>query len=199
MSAVGGINIPTFYPPDAPEFANLEAKLVDHDIPLLMDAMGLGDQPLPLLWACGDGTKIRFPALEKKKPAKVIRTSAEKAFLMMQDAMADVPTMELNETGLRQEVEDCFSQGRRIARCMVEFAFKKRLASTANSLLLSFNVRVWSNTKQRLGAMDVECSKLLRPNVQHRKFVISAPSAPHVKRMSSLELNQPNGSTNESP
>jgi len=50
LSAVGGINIPTFYTPDAPEYADLKAKFVDHDIPLLMDAMGLGDQPLPLLW-----------------------------------------------------------------------------------------------------------------------------------------------------
>jgi len=50
LSAVGGINIPTFFPPDAPEYADLKVKFVDHDIPKLMDAMGLGDQPLPLLW-----------------------------------------------------------------------------------------------------------------------------------------------------
>merc|ERR1719453_1289874 len=50
MSAVGGINIPTFYSPDAPEFADLRAKFVDHDIPILMEAMGLDGQPLPLLW-----------------------------------------------------------------------------------------------------------------------------------------------------
>jgi len=50
MSAVGGINIPTFFPPDAPEYADLKLKFVDHDIPKLMDAMGLGDQPLPILW-----------------------------------------------------------------------------------------------------------------------------------------------------
>merc|ERR1712070_871042 len=50
MSAVGGINIPTFFKPDAPEYADLKAKFVDHDIPLIMDAMGLGDQPLPLIW-----------------------------------------------------------------------------------------------------------------------------------------------------
>jgi len=50
MSAVGGINIPTFFGPDAPEYADLKAKFVDHDIPILMDTMGLGDQPLPLIW-----------------------------------------------------------------------------------------------------------------------------------------------------
>merc|ERR1712060_552164 len=50
LSAVGGINIPTFYKPDAPEYADLRAKFVDHDIPILMNTMGLGGQPLPLLW-----------------------------------------------------------------------------------------------------------------------------------------------------
>jgi len=50
MSAVGGINIPTFFPPDAPEFADLKAKFVDHDIPILMKAMDLDGQPLPIIW-----------------------------------------------------------------------------------------------------------------------------------------------------
>ena len=50
FSAVGGINIPTFFKPDAPEYADLKAKFIDHDIPLLMDALDLGDQPLPLIW-----------------------------------------------------------------------------------------------------------------------------------------------------
>jgi hypothetical protein len=50
FSAVGGINIPTFFKPDAPEYADLKSKFIDHDIPLLMDALELGDQPLPLIW-----------------------------------------------------------------------------------------------------------------------------------------------------
>ena len=50
FSAVGGINIPTFFKPDAPEYADLKSKFIDHDIPLLMDALDLGDQPLPLIW-----------------------------------------------------------------------------------------------------------------------------------------------------
>ena len=50
FSAVGGINIPTFYPPDAPKYADLTQKFVKHDIPLLLNAMNLGGEPLPLIW-----------------------------------------------------------------------------------------------------------------------------------------------------
>merc|ERR1712190_149674 len=49
MSAVGGISQYTFYEPDAPEFADLKTKLYK-DIPNMMSAMGLGGEPLPLLW-----------------------------------------------------------------------------------------------------------------------------------------------------
>merc|ERR1712007_6329 len=49
MSAVGGISQYTFYEPDAPEFADLKTKLYG-DIPKMVEAMGLGGEPLPLLW-----------------------------------------------------------------------------------------------------------------------------------------------------
>jgi len=49
MSAVGGISAYTFYEPDDPKFADLKAKLYQ-DIPKMMSAMGLGGEPLPLLW-----------------------------------------------------------------------------------------------------------------------------------------------------
>merc|ERR1712118_583757 len=49
MSAVGGIADYTFYEPDAPEFAELKAKLYG-DIPSMMSAMGLAGEPLPILW-----------------------------------------------------------------------------------------------------------------------------------------------------
>merc|ERR1719159_709158 len=49
MSAVGGIADYTFYEPDAPEFADLKAKLYG-DIPKMMEAMGLAGEPLPILW-----------------------------------------------------------------------------------------------------------------------------------------------------
>jgi len=50
MSAVGGINIPTFYGPDAPEYADLRKKFeADVNGPLLK-AMNLENEPLPLLW-----------------------------------------------------------------------------------------------------------------------------------------------------
>jgi len=49
MSAVGGISEYTFYEPDAPEFATLK-KALYKDIPKMMDAMGLGGEPLPVLW-----------------------------------------------------------------------------------------------------------------------------------------------------
>merc|ERR1712196_358348 len=49
MSAVGGVADYTFFKPDAPEFAELKAKF-ENDIPSIMGAMGLGDEPLPLFW-----------------------------------------------------------------------------------------------------------------------------------------------------
>jgi len=50
MSAVGGVNIPTFFTPDEPKFQDLRKKFESHDIPLLLEAMNLSDQPLPLIW-----------------------------------------------------------------------------------------------------------------------------------------------------
>merc|ERR1711988_1585231 len=50
MSAVGGISHYTFYEPGDPKYADLEAKFVGRDIPQLMDALNIADQPLPLLW-----------------------------------------------------------------------------------------------------------------------------------------------------
>ena len=50
MSAVGGNNVPTFYRPDAPEFAGLREKFIKEDVPHLLEVMDLQDQPLPLLW-----------------------------------------------------------------------------------------------------------------------------------------------------
>lgn len=50
FSAVGGINIPTFYPPDAPKYADLKKKFIEEDVPKLLDTMGLSGEPLPLIW-----------------------------------------------------------------------------------------------------------------------------------------------------
>jgi hypothetical protein len=50
MSAVGGISSYTFYEPNDPKYADLKKKFVDTDIPQLLKALGLEDQPLPLLW-----------------------------------------------------------------------------------------------------------------------------------------------------
>jgi len=50
MSAVGGISSYTFYEPGDPLYADLEAKFVGRDIPQLMEALNISDQPLPLLW-----------------------------------------------------------------------------------------------------------------------------------------------------
>merc|ERR1719190_262978 len=49
MSAVGGISQYTFYEPDEPLFADLKEALYK-DIPKMMEAMGLGGEPLPVLW-----------------------------------------------------------------------------------------------------------------------------------------------------
>ena len=50
FSAVGGNNDPTFFPPDAPEFAELKRKFIERDVPELLEVMGIKDQPLPLIW-----------------------------------------------------------------------------------------------------------------------------------------------------
>ena len=51
MSAVGTlVDSPTFFEPDAPEYAELRASFVDGDLPRLKQALGLETEPLPLLW-----------------------------------------------------------------------------------------------------------------------------------------------------
>merc|ERR1712217_742891 len=50
LSAVGGNSAYTFYNPDDPKYADMVQKLYK-DIPDLMPAMGLGGEPLPLLWS----------------------------------------------------------------------------------------------------------------------------------------------------
>ena len=56
MSAVGGNNIKTFYKPgdpkNPPDYVRLEDQFCNKDIPEVMPALGLGDEPLPLLWTC---------------------------------------------------------------------------------------------------------------------------------------------------
>mmetsp|Transcript_39753 Transcript_39753/g.86643 ORF Transcript_39753/g.86643 Transcript_39753/m.86643 type:complete len:494 (-) Transcript_39753:220-1701(-) len=65
LSAVGGNNVMTFYEPgakpatpvdgvtyaaDVPDYIRLEDQFVNKDIPSIMPALGLGEEPLPLLW-----------------------------------------------------------------------------------------------------------------------------------------------------
>eukprot|EP00746_Dinoflagellata_sp_MGD_P018148 gnl/MRDRNA2_/MRDRNA2_142083_c0_seq1.p1 gnl/MRDRNA2_/MRDRNA2_142083_c0~~gnl/MRDRNA2_/MRDRNA2_142083_c0_seq1.p1 ORF type:complete len:487 (-),score=113.87 gnl/MRDRNA2_/MRDRNA2_142083_c0_seq1:10-1470(-) len=50
MSAVGGIAKYKFYEPGAPEFADLENKFLKEDMGKLKKALGIEEQPLPLLW-----------------------------------------------------------------------------------------------------------------------------------------------------
>ena len=50
MSAVGGIAKYAFYEPGCPEFADLEKKFVEGDLPQLQRALDIEGQPLPLLW-----------------------------------------------------------------------------------------------------------------------------------------------------
>jgi len=49
LSAVGGIADYTFYGPNDKKYADLKKALYD-DIPKMMEAMGLGGEPLPVLW-----------------------------------------------------------------------------------------------------------------------------------------------------
>merc|ERR1711904_658247 len=51
ISAVGGTgSIYTFFGPDEPQFKNLTDKFLNQDLPLVMPALGLQDEPLPLWW-----------------------------------------------------------------------------------------------------------------------------------------------------
>ena len=51
LSAVGGNSDYTYYRPEDPKYANMIATLYK-DIPTLLPCMGLGGEPLPLLWTC---------------------------------------------------------------------------------------------------------------------------------------------------
>merc|ERR1711871_1853305 len=69
ISAVGGTgSIYTFYGPEEPKFANLTNNFMVKDLPLVMPALGLADEPIPLWWtsdfilASPEGT----PAEEEK-------------------------------------------------------------------------------------------------------------------------------------
>merc|ERR1712196_434993 len=69
ISAVGGTgSIYTFYGPDEAKFANLTTNFLEKDMKLIMPALGLADEPIPLWWttdfilASPEGT----PAAEEK-------------------------------------------------------------------------------------------------------------------------------------
>merc|ERR1711871_305099 len=69
ISAVGGTgSIYTFYGPDEPRFANLTENFMKKDLPKVMPALGLAEEPVPLWWtsdfilASPEGT----PASEEK-------------------------------------------------------------------------------------------------------------------------------------
>ena len=50
LSAVGGNSIYTYYEPGCAEYADLENKFINEDVPKLMVALGLPNDPLPLIW-----------------------------------------------------------------------------------------------------------------------------------------------------
>jgi len=51
ISAVGGTgSIYTYYGPDEPKFSNLTTNFLRRDLPYIMPALGLSDEPVPLWW-----------------------------------------------------------------------------------------------------------------------------------------------------
>merc|ERR1712176_1282314 len=51
ISAVGGTgSIYTFYGPEEPKFANLTKNFLERDLPKVMPALGLSEEPIPLWW-----------------------------------------------------------------------------------------------------------------------------------------------------
>merc|ERR1712151_451047 len=51
ISAVGGTgSIYTYYGPDEPKFSNLTSNFLERDLPKVMPALGLADEPIPLWW-----------------------------------------------------------------------------------------------------------------------------------------------------
>eukprot|EP00306_Pavlova_sp_CCMP459_P020793 CAMPEP_0185564140 /NCGR_PEP_ID=MMETSP1381-20130426/64954_1 /TAXON_ID=298111 /ORGANISM="Pavlova sp., Strain CCMP459" /LENGTH=649 /DNA_ID=CAMNT_0028178071 /DNA_START=85 /DNA_END=2035 /DNA_ORIENTATION=- len=62
LSAVGGNSAYTYYKPGSPEYAKLEDDFVNRDIPQLMKALEIENDPLPILWT-GD-----FIPVDGKEP-----------------------------------------------------------------------------------------------------------------------------------
>ena len=50
LSAVGGNSFYTYFEPGCVEYADLENKFINEDIPKVMIALGLQNDPLPLIW-----------------------------------------------------------------------------------------------------------------------------------------------------
>ncbi|KAJ1627798.1 hypothetical protein T492DRAFT_1146049 [Pavlovales sp. CCMP2436] len=50
LSAVGGNSDYTYFKPGCAEYAELESKFVNHDIPMVMKQLDLENDPLPILW-----------------------------------------------------------------------------------------------------------------------------------------------------
>merc|ERR1712054_70915 len=51
ISAVGGTgSVYTYYGPEEVKFANLTTNFLEKDMPLIMPALGLADEPIPLWW-----------------------------------------------------------------------------------------------------------------------------------------------------
>jgi hypothetical protein len=50
LSAVGGMALYTYYKPGCKEYASLEKRFIETDLPKLKGALSIEDEPLPLLW-----------------------------------------------------------------------------------------------------------------------------------------------------
>ena len=75
MSAVGTlVDAPSYFEPDAPEYAALRNRFVSTDLPKLKRSLGLENEPLPLLWTAdfiprdgdGDGDEHSEECPERK-------------------------------------------------------------------------------------------------------------------------------------
>ena len=93
----------------------------------------------------------RHPVTVKSGKRKKVQEDAEKVQVLLNEALSDCPTNEL-DSGMRNEVEGILSNGRRIAKCMFDYFSSpevQQLAATANSLKLarSCALRLWDASK----------------------------------------------------
>lgn len=107
----------------------------------------------------GEPGRLLYPVNEQNgKRAKIIRTSNEKLFLLIQEKLADTPTNpEGFDAGLRQDTDQAIRSGEHVVACIAGYASAtRRLAASANALVLAkaLRTRLWESTGCAVRQLD---------------------------------------------